>query len=132
VSRPPARPADRRAAGLAVEARVAAWLEARGYTIRATNHLCPRGEVDIVAELGEVLAFVEVRSRSGASHGTPAETVSYGKRRRVIAAAIDWATRHGLLERRAIRFDVVSVIDRGDDVEIEHLPGAFDAAGEPT
>ena len=132
MSRPPPRPAERRSTGLAVEDRVAGWLEERGYRILARNHLCPRGEVDLVAERGEVLAFVEVRSRRDDGLGSPAETVGFAKRRRVIAAATDYAVRHDLLERRAIRFDVIAVIDRGGALEIEHLPGAFDATGEAT
>jgi putative endonuclease len=132
MSRPPSRPAERRVTGALVEDRVAAWLEERGYRILARNYLCRRGEVDIVAERDEVLAFVEVRSRRDDGLGSPAETVGFGKRRRVIAAATDFAVRHDLLDRRAIRFDVVSVIDRGGEVEIEHLPGAFDATGEAT
>jgi putative endonuclease len=107
-------------------------LRRRGYRILGRNHLCPRGEVDIVAERGEVLAFVEVRSRRDTGLGSPAETVGFAKRRRVIAAATDFAVRHDLLDRRAIRFDVIAVIDRGGALEIEHLPGAFDATGEAT
>lgn len=132
MSRPPPRPGERRARGLLMEDRVASWLEERGYRILARNYLCRRGEVDIVAEHGEVLAFVEVRSRGDDGLGSPAETVSLGKRRRVIAAATDFAVRHRLLDRRAIRFDVVAVLDRDGEVEVEHLPDAFDATGEPT
>lgn len=132
MSRPPLPPAARRASGLAIEERVADWLRAREYRILARNHRCPRGEVDIVAERGDVLAFVEVRSRSDHGLGSPAETIGHEKRRRLVAAGIDFAARHGLLESRAIRFDVIGVIDRGDALEIDHLPGAFDATGEPT
>jgi len=132
VSRPPARPSERRARGGAAEDRAAAFLEARGFRVLDRNYLTRRGEVDLVAEQDEVLAFVEVRSRSGAAFGSPAETVSLAKRRRVIAAAIDWATRAGVLESRAIRFDVISVIDRADgEPEIEWIPAAFDATGTP-
>ncbi len=132
MSRPPSRPGERRASGFLVEDRVAAWLEERGYRILARNYTCRRGEVDIVAERGDVLAFVEVRSRRDDGLGSPAETVSRTKRRRVIAAATEFAVRNDLLERRAIRFDVVGVLDRGGELEIEHLAGAFDANGEAT
>jgi len=132
MSRAPARPSERRGRGDEAEERAAAFLEAEGYTILDRNHHCRRGEVDLVAEKGEVLAFVEVRSGSGDAFASPAETVGYAKRRRVIAAAIDWATRAGLLEARAIRFDVIAVVDRGEgEPELEWIPGAFDATGAP-
>ena len=132
MSRPPARPSERRARGDAAEDRAAAFLEEHGFTVLERNYLTRRGEVDLVAEKGEVLAFVEVRSRSGAAFGSPAETVSLAKRRRVIAAATEWAARAGLIDSRAIRFDVISVIDRADDEpEIEWIPAAFDATGAP-
>ncbi len=130
MSRAPARPSERRGRGLSVEDRAVEWLEARGFSILARNHTCPAGEVDIVAEQGEVIAFVEVRSRAGDALGTPAETIGFGKRRRVVAAATDWAVRNGVWDRRALRFDVLSVIDRGDELEVTHLPAAFDSTGE--
>lgn len=131
MSRHPSRPSERLARGLAVEDRAVAFLEAQGFRILARNHRCPRGEVDVVAERDDLLVFVEVRSRSDDAFGSPAETVGWRKRRRIVAAATDWAVRAGLLDARAIRFDVLSVRDRGDEVEIEWLPNAFDATGAP-
>ena len=133
MSRPPARPGERRARGDAAEQRAAAFLEAEGYVVLDRNYQTRRGEIDLVVEKGDVLAFVEVRSGSGDAFGSPAETVSYRKRRRVIAAATDWALRAGLLDERAIRFDVIGVIDRGEgEMELEWIPAAFDATGAAT
>ncbi len=72
MSRPPARPSERRARGDEAEARAAAFLEAEGFVILDRNHHCRRGEVDLVAEKGEILAFVEVRSRRDDAFGAPA------------------------------------------------------------
>lgn len=133
MSRPPSRPSERRDRGRSAEDRAAAYLEGEGFTVLARNHLCPRGEVDLIVGKGEVIAFVEVRSRNGSGFGSPVETVSRGKRRRVIAAAIDWAAREGVLDSHALRFDVIGIVDRGDDeAEVEWLPGAFDATGAAT
>lgn len=128
MSRPPARPSERRARGLEAEAAAAAWLEGRGWEILARNHRSRRGEVDLVAARGETLAFVEVRSRTGYSHGGAVGSIGLRKRRRVIAAAIDWAKRAGLLDARALRFDVITVLDR-EPPEFEWIEGAFDAEG---
>lgn len=132
MSRPPSRPSERRSRGLYVEDRACDFLREHGFEILARNHASKGGEVDVVAGKGELLVFVEVRSRGGDSFGTPAETVSPAKRRRVIAAATDFAVRHGLWDSRAIRFDVLGVLDRGDELAFEHLEGAFDATGAAT
>jgi putative endonuclease len=129
VKRPP--PADgRRARGQGAEAAAAAWLERQGYAVLARNHRTRRGEVDLVCREGVTLCFVEVRSRSRLDFGTPAESVTVAKARRVVSAATDWALRHGGLEQ-AMRFDVVSVDLSGGAPRLELIRGAFDAEGRP-
>ncbi len=120
----------RRARGRAAEDLAAAFLVRRGMEILARNHAVRRGEVDLVCRDGDVLCFVEVRSRSSDAQGGPEETVGRRKARRVIAAATDWALRNGGLER-AIRFDVVAITFRDGGPRIEHFPAAFDADGSP-
>ncbi len=122
---------SRRERGREAEDLAAAFLEARGFAILDRNHAVPQGEVDLVAREGEVLCFVEVRSRTSEAQGAPEETVTPAKARRVVAAATDWAARNGALDR-AIRFDVVAVtLLDGDPPRLEHFPGAFDADGQP-
>ena len=122
---------DRRARGREAEDLAAAFLRERGLEILARNHAVPRGEVDLVAREGEVLCFVEVRSRTSDAQGRPEETVGGAKARRVVAAATDWAARNGALDRE-IRFDVVAVtLLEGEAPRLEHFRGAFDADGRP-
>lgn len=123
--------AGRRARGREAEDLAAAFLEAAGLEILARNHAIRRGEVDLVARDGDVLCFVEVRSRTSEAQGGPEETVGAAKARRVVAAATDWAERNGGLDRE-IRFDVVAVtVLEGAPPRVEHFPGAFDADGQP-
>jgi len=130
VSRPPARPSERRARGLAAEAIAARHLEGEGYAVVARNHVCRRGEVDLVAEKNGHTVFVEVRSRTSASLVHPLETLTVHKRRKVIAAALDWAAKNRRLDGRPLRFDVMIVLDRGGEGdEIEWIRGAFDGDG---
>jgi putative endonuclease len=121
---------DKSSRGRKAERLAASFLEGEGFEILARNHRTPRGEVDLVCREGEVLAFVEVRSRSGDEHGGPEETVGRRKARRVVYAATDWALANGGLEQ-AIRFDVVAVTFGGGDPRIEHFRAAFDADGRP-
>jgi putative endonuclease len=101
-------------------------LRSRGYRIVARNHRCPRGEIDLIAEKGELLLFVEVRTRATAAFGGPEETVNHRKQRRVVAAARDYlAQRRG--PAKAVRFDVIAVIDGPEGPALTHFENAFDA-----
>jgi putative endonuclease len=120
--------ATTRDSGREAERRAEAWLRGRGYVVLDRNHSTRAGEVDLVCRDGEVLCFVEVRSRAGSGHGSPEETVDGRKARRIVAAATDWARRHGALED-AIRFDVVAVTGSGDGATFELFQGAFDEGG---
>jgi putative endonuclease len=101
-------------------------LAARGYRIVARKHRCPRGEVDLVAEQGEVLVFVEVRTRVTTVFGGPEETVGAKKQQRLVRAARDFLARWRGPPRDA-RFDVVAVVDQPGGPRLEHFPGAFEA-----
>lgn len=116
----------RRAFGDAGEDAAVQHLERQGYRILARNWGCPYGELDVVAEAGEVLVVVEVRTRSTGVWGDPSATVTFAKQRRVVKAALHFLFQHGL-RGRMVRFDVVSVVGRGAAVQVEHLPDAFDA-----
>jgi putative endonuclease len=120
--------AGRRERGREAEDLAAAWLARRGFEILDRNHATRRGEVDLVCREGDVLCFVEVRSRASRAQGEPVETVDGAKARRIAHAATDWALRHGGLDR-AIRFDVVSVVAGPAGPEIALYRNAFDADG---
>jgi putative endonuclease len=121
---PTTREIGRRAEDLAAD-----WLTRRGYVVLARNHATRQGEVDLVCRAGGVLCFVEVRSRAGSTHGTPEETVDRRKALRVVAAATDWARRHGALDDD-IRFDVLAMTGSASDPAFQLFEGAFDASGE--
>lgn len=112
----------RKARGRYGEDRAADYLTRRGFRVRARNHFCRVGEVDLIAERDELLCFVEVRARKSAAFASPEATVSRSKQRKVVLAAMDYVRRHELRDR-AIRFDVIAVT--GD--EVLHIENAFDA-----
>ena len=132
MSGPPPPPEDRRALGREGEALAEAFLVGQGYQVLDRNHATRRGEVDLICREGEVTCFVEVRSRSDERHGSPLETIGLAKARRVVAAATDWAWRHGKLEA-ALRFDVVSVVwdGEGGQPRLTLIRDAFDGSGRP-
>jgi putative endonuclease len=69
------------------EELAAAQLEKRGYVVRERNWRCPTGEIDIVAEDGGCLVFVEVRTRRGREYGTPEESVTPAKQAKLVELA---------------------------------------------
>ncbi len=117
---------DTKAFGDAGETLVAEQLVREGFTVRDRNVRCRRGELDIVAEKGQLLCFVEVRMRSTSAWGDPAMTVQRGKQRKVILSAMEYLQRHRITNRM-IRFDVASVVGRGRSAVVELIPNAFEA-----
>ena len=67
------------------------------------------GEIDLIALDGDVLCFIEVRSKSSARFGTAAESVTAHKQRRIIRVAQQYLQARPALQRLACRFDVVGV-----------------------
>lgn len=83
-------------------------LVAQGYEIVARNYRCYAGEMDIIARDGECYAFVEVRARRGKSCGTPEESITPTKQRRLINVAESYLQEHALHDVDW-RIDVVAV-----------------------
>jgi putative endonuclease len=106
---------DTRAAGEGGETRAAALLAREGYTIVERNYRCTVGELDIVARDGDVLAFVEVRSRADDSHGHAAEMVTRDKQHQVARVAECYLLDREPADTR-MRFDVVAIT--GDTIEL--------------
>jgi putative endonuclease len=113
--------------GRAGEEQAAEFLQRAGYRIIARNWRCPSGEIDLVAEIGDCLVFVEVRSRRNTGNfGTAAESVNGRKQRQVRETAEVYLYRNRCFDRK-IRFDVIAVqwsMD-GQVNEIQHIRGAF-------
>lgn len=101
---------DRRAeTGAAGERHAATLLRARGCEILDRNWRCRWGELDLVViDPDSVLRFVEVRTRTGTGFGTPAESVTADKCRRLRMLAARWLADHPG-GRRRVAFDVIGV-----------------------
>lgn len=85
------------------------FLANRGYEILDRNWTCAAGEADIVARDANVIVFVEVKTRSDASMGFPAEAVTAKKRQRYERIACLYLERHAFTEM-LVRFDVISLV----------------------
>jgi putative endonuclease len=94
--------------GLWGERVAMSYLVGRGWTIEAHRFRLGHQEVDLVARRGELVAFVEVKTRTSESRGAPAESVVWQKRRTIARVAEVWRERYGRAGD-AFRFDVVEV-----------------------
>ena len=83
------------------------WVEAHGYRVVERNHRNAAGELDVVAEDGEVLCFVEVKARTETIFGSALAAVGPRKRRRVGRAAALYLALRGI--QPACRFDVLAM-----------------------
>jgi putative endonuclease len=96
-----------------------------GYAILARRYRTRFGEIDIVAQDGATVVFVEVKARRSDRFGKAAQCVSTWKQRRIAAMALDYLAGVGRLEDPC-RFDVVAIDGIGsNDVSIRHIKEAF-------
>ncbi|MFQ5925356.1 MAG: YraN family protein [Dehalococcoidia bacterium] len=98
----------RRKVGALGEKVAREYLEGLGFSIRETNFRLREGEIDIIAEKDDFLVFIEVRTRSSSSFGTPEESVTPQKVERLIALAQTYVETHDDLPP-SWRIDVVVV-----------------------
>lgn len=110
------------ARGLQAEDQAAGLMGALGFEILGRRVRTKAGEVDLIARLGDLLVFCEVKVR--ADLATAGESLLPRQRRRIAAAAEAYLADHPELAALNMRFDAVLMTTAG---EMEHLPGAFDA-----
>ena len=110
------------------ESAVCSWLKAHGSHIVRNNFCIRGGEIDIIAQNEEYLAFVEVKTRRKNSMISGLEAVTKKKQIRLIrTAAVWWGQNPCELQPR---FDVACVTIQGHQVlSIDYLENAFDVTG---
>ena len=101
------------------ENKAARYLKQNGYKIVERGYRNPFGEVDIIASKGDVLAFIEVKTRTNEEFGTPSEAVDRRRQEKYIKAAEYYF--YGKQIDVTVRFDVIEIL-RG---EINHIENAF-------
>lgn len=120
---------SRRQTGNEYEDLAADYLINKNYTLIARNVRLGAREIDLIAEDGETIVFVETRARRSADFAAPAATVDKTKRRHLCEAAEAWLRREAITDRPC-RFDVICIVHPpGRKPEVEHIEAAF-MAGE--
>mgnify|MGYP002538763722 FL=1 len=91
------------------EALTAEYLRGKGYHILDSGFRCQEGEIDLIAQKGDTLAFVEVKTRQSAHYGAGREAVDRRKQRKITATAFHYLAQHPDLPHK-IRFDVADIL----------------------
>jgi len=111
--------------GRAGEEEAALYLEEKGYRIIQRNVRLLNGEIDIIAVIGRILVFFEVKTRRGGDYGKPFEAVTAKKMQRMVALANHFLTLHRLVGI-PVRFDIIDIVWPEDGTpQIGHHPEAF-------
>lgn len=105
------------------EILAADFLQKKGFRIVETNWRYHHKEIDIIAYERDILVIVEVKLRSNEYYGTPSESVTRKKQKLLVEAADAYVDT--LEYAPEVRFDVISILDNGNDFEIEHIDDAF-------
>jgi putative endonuclease len=103
----------------------AAYLKKNGYRIRETNFRCPLGELDIIAQDGSELVFVEVKTRKTRKLGYPEQAVGVRKQRKMSQLALVYLQKKKFTDTKA-RFDVMAITMLPEGNEIKLIKNAFD------
>jgi putative endonuclease len=99
------------------------YLQEKGYTILQTNWTHQKAEIDIIAQIENTLAIVEVKTRSSLDFGLPQDFVN-PKKIQLLVKAVDAY----VIERDLdidVRFDIIAIHKVNNLLEIEHLIDAF-------
>ncbi len=102
------------------------WFRLHGYRIISRRAKTPKGEIDIIAQRGKTLVFIEVKARADYDRGI--QSVSRHQIRRIIAAANYWRSTRENQQNLVCRFDIVLVKPY---LLIKHIKNAFDETGRP-
>ena len=120
---------NKKAFGKFGEDMTANYLTFRFYKILERNYRKRSAEVDIIAQKGKTLSFVEVKTRSSDKFGTPCEAVDFKKQQKIILGAQNYLAQTNW--QGEVRFDVAEVYARKPKFgfktyKINYIKNAFD------
>lgn len=99
------------------------YLKEKGYKILATNYKNKIGEIDVIAQDGEYIVFVEVKARFSGAFGNPLEAINAKKQQKLRAVASLYLMKNKKYGNLC-RFDAISILGL-ENPEITHIIDAF-------
>lgn len=114
------------------ESLTAEYLKRHGYEIICRNYTIKGGEIDIIAQKDEIIAFVEVKTRAYNAYAPGVLAVTKTKQRLIIRTSEEYLYRTKTFDLQP-RFDVAQVTMQGErPVKLDYFPNAFCAEGDET
>ena len=99
------------------------FLIENGYDIVERNYRFNKAEVDIIAQKADVLAIIEVKTRSTTDFGNPQDFVKPKQIKNLVKAVDEYVTVNNL--EVDVRFDIIAIVKEEKQFNIEHLEDAF-------
>ncbi|MAB47150.1 MAG: endonuclease [Flavobacteriaceae bacterium] len=99
------------------------FLVENSYDIVERNYRFDKAEVDIIAKKGDILAIVEVKTRSSLDFGNPQDFVKPKQIKNLVKAVDEYVTENDLDVE--VRFDIIAIVKENKTYNIEHLENAF-------
>tara|TARA_R110002050_G_scaffold94765_1_gene197038 strand:- start:18149 stop:18508 length:360 start_codon:yes stop_codon:yes gene_type:complete len=99
------------------------FLLKNGYNIIERNYRFNKAEVDIIAKKKDILAVIEVKTRSTIDFGNPQDFVKPKQIQRLVKAVDEYVTENDLDVE--VRFDIIAIVKKSKTFNIEHLENAF-------
>ncbi len=115
--------ADHNILGELGEEMALAHLEKTGYTIVQKNYYFQKAEIDLIAQKGDVMVCVEVKTRSTSEFGDPQDFVDAKKIKLLVKAMNHYVESNDLDVE--VRFDVIAIIHNQYQTKLEHFEDAF-------
>lgn len=107
--------AEHNLTGTEGEELAAVWLQSKGFVIKEVNWRHRHWEVDIIAEKGDTLHFIEVKTRRSTLYGNPEESITKEKFKHLKNAAEQYQFLNP--GWKWIQFDVLAILLKGDKTE---------------
>ena len=105
------------------EEMAVAYLQKEGYEILETNWTFQKAEIGIIAQKENVLAIIEVKTRSSIDFGLPQDFVKPKKIQLLVKAVNEYVLRNDI--DLNVRFDIIAINKENNEYKIEHLMDAF-------
>ncbi len=110
--------------GIEGERMAQQYLEQQGYQILAKNWIYKKAEIDLIAQLGSQLIFVEVKTRTGTGFGLPEDFVDKAKQKQMEIAANAYIEQ--VAHEHEIRFDIIAILfNPHQQAHLNHIEDAF-------
>ncbi|MCK4650725.1 YraN family protein [Candidatus Babeliales bacterium] len=114
---------ETRQLGIDGELIIANFLEKKNFKILAKNYRTKYGEIDLIAQKGELIVFVEVKTRK--TRYFPISTVvTTRKQKKIIKTAKFFILSNNVIDK-VCRFDIATIVQYSSGHEIEYIENAF-------